>query len=49
MRKCPLQNNDMRLCFCAGSENDKIIDKKLLYIFKRKLDVRLIFPNSLEA
>lgn len=39
----------MSLCLCAGSENNEVIAIKSLYIFRRKLDVRLVFPNSLEA
>lgn len=39
----------MSMCLWAGSENNKVIAKKILYIFRRKLDVRLVFPNSLEA
>lgn len=38
----------MIFCLCAGSENNKVIAKKILYILKRKLDVRLVFSNSLE-
>lgn len=38
----------MILCWYAGSENNKVIAKKFLCIFKRKLDVRVVFPNSLE-
>lgn len=39
----------LSLCLCASSENNEVIAKKWLYIFRRKLDVRLVFPNSLEA